>query len=220
MRTGVESYQVQFDPGLARTLVEFLRQPDPVERGGVLLGRRGGAKIHVSLAVFPPQLVHAASHCAFDVAAIEFLRNATSTLEPAELTRPVEKIVGWVHTHPKIGLYLSNTDVTTFAAWRQLDPAAIAVVIDPYLAGTGIEQIGWWAAPDGDEPAEPGPRMTERRSVSEAAPAKQEALSWADSAQLAAAVAREGDGGRWEIVGAAGVHTVFPIPRAESEQGE
>ena len=217
MEPGDESPKVQFDPGLARTLVEFLRQPAPIERGGVLLGRRNDEKIHVSLAVFPPQLVHASSHCAFAVNAIEILRNASDTVEPAGAMRPVEKIVGWVHTHPTIGLYLSNTDVTTFASWTRLDAAAVAVVIDPYLAGDEIDRIGWWAAPDGDAPVEPGPRMADRQRVSEVDPAAPDALSWAASALLAEAIDREGNGGGWEIVSATGVHSVFPRPQPRPE---
>jgi proteasome lid subunit RPN8/RPN11 len=211
-----ERYRVKFTPGLARILVEFLRMPEPVERGGVLLGRRGGAKIHVALAVFPPQLAHASGHCAFDVASIEYLRNATSTFDRDEM-RPVEKIVGWVHTHPKHGLFLSGTDVTTFANWTQLDPAAVAVVIDPYLPGSNIDRIGWWAAPDVDEAAVDGPRMTGRRSVAEASPAEPDTLSWEGSARLAAAVTQEGNAGRWELVSASGVHCVFPTPQLVTE---
>ncbi|GIE35207.1 hypothetical protein Ait01nite_082520 [Actinoplanes italicus] len=219
MSTVVERYHVKFAPGLARILIEFLRQPEPVERGGVLLGRRGGAKIHVALAVFPPQLAHAAGHCAFDVSSIEYLRNATSTFDGDEM-RPVEKIVGWVHTHPRHGLFLSGTDVTTFATWTQLDPAAVAVVIDPYLPDPDLDRIGWWAAPDEDEAAVEGPRMTGRRPVAEASPADPDTLSWEGSARLAAAVVEEGNGGRWELVSASGVHTVFPSPQIATEESE
>ncbi|RSM64691.1 hypothetical protein DMB66_18770 [Actinoplanes sp. ATCC 53533] len=217
MEPGDEGPKLQFDPGLARTLVEFLRQPAPVERGGVLLGRRSGTKIHGSLVIFPPQLAHASSHCAFAVNAIEILRNASDMVEPADAMRPVEKIVGWVHTHPTIGLYLSNTDVTTFATWTHLDADTVAVVIDPYLAGDELDRIGWWAAPDGDAPVEPGPRTADRQRVSEVEPAEADTLSWAESGLLAEAIGREGNGGRWEIVSATGAHSVFPRPQRRPE---
>ncbi|MDY7083636.1 MAG: Mov34/MPN/PAD-1 family protein [Actinomycetota bacterium] len=207
---------MRFEPGLARTLVAFLRQLGPVERGGVLLGRRDEGTTQVSLAVFPPQLAHASSHCAFAVNAIEILHNASGTIEADDVLRPVEKVVGWVHTHPKIGLYLSNTDVTTFAAWTQLDPAAVAVVVDPYQSGDDVDRIGWWSAPDRDAPVEPGPRTADRQPIREVEPAPEDTLSWTGSALLAEAVEREGNGGCWEIVSTTGVHSIFPTPQVEA----
>lgn len=207
---------MQFEPGLARTLVAFLRQLGKVERGGVLLGRRDERTTQVSLAVFPPQLAQASSHCAFAVNAIEILHNASDTIEAAGVLRPVEKIVGWVHTHPTAGLYLSTTDVTTFAAWSQLDPAAVAVVIDPYHPGDDVDRIGWWSAPDRDAPVEPGPRTADRQPIREVEPAPEDGLSWVGSALLAEAVEREGNGGCWEIVSTTGVHVVFPRPEVEA----
>ncbi|MHA2504109.1 MAG: Mov34/MPN/PAD-1 family protein [Candidatus Kariarchaeaceae archaeon] len=44
-------------------------------------------------------------------------------------------IVGWVHTHPGLSAFLSNTDIKTQSLYQALMPNAIAVVIDPVQYG-------------------------------------------------------------------------------------
>ena len=40
-------------------------------------------------------------------------------------------VVGWYHSHPGFGCWLSFVDVKTQRSFEQLDPRAVAVVIDP-----------------------------------------------------------------------------------------
>ena len=42
-----------------------------------------------------------------------------------------ENSVGWYHSHPQFGPWLSGTDVRTQQQFEQLDPRAVAVVLDP-----------------------------------------------------------------------------------------
>ncbi len=42
-----------------------------------------------------------------------------------------ETIVGWVHTHPSFGCFLSGTDKSTQRIYQNLFPQAVALVIDP-----------------------------------------------------------------------------------------
>lgn len=44
-----------------------------------------------------------------------------------------EYIIGWIHSHPSFGLFLSSTDIFTQELFEQLYPDAIALVIDPTL---------------------------------------------------------------------------------------
>ena len=41
-----------------------------------------------------------------------------------------EFIVGWFHTHPRLGLFLSPTDVINQLGYQSLNPKAIAIVFD------------------------------------------------------------------------------------------
>ena len=42
-----------------------------------------------------------------------------------------EKIVGWYHSHPKMGCFMSSTDIDTQRRYQALFPTAVALVIDP-----------------------------------------------------------------------------------------
>lgn len=51
-----------------------------------------------------------------------------------------EFVLGWYHSHPFLGLFLSITDIETHCMAFQLRyTKAVAVVIDPALATTGIK---------------------------------------------------------------------------------
>ncbi|MHA2103579.1 MAG: hypothetical protein ACW981_09125 [Candidatus Hodarchaeales archaeon] len=41
-----------------------------------------------------------------------------------------EFIVGWIHSHPGLSIFLSGTDVSTQKLYQQMDPRAVAIVID------------------------------------------------------------------------------------------
>lgn len=43
----------------------------------------------------------------------------------------VENVVGWYHSHPGFGPWLSIVDVTTQGAFERLNHRAVAVVVDP-----------------------------------------------------------------------------------------
>jgi hypothetical protein len=42
-----------------------------------------------------------------------------------------EMVVGWYHSHPGFGCWLSGVDVNTQQSFEQLNPRAVAVVVDP-----------------------------------------------------------------------------------------
>ena len=120
-------------PGLARSLLRYFGESYRDERGGVLLGQRRNHSSCIAAAVFPPQLARARDHCAFDVAGIDVVRKAVTELLDGDLRQRTGTIVGWVHSHPGHGLFLSASDATTLLSWVQLDQNTVAVVADPYL---------------------------------------------------------------------------------------
>lgn len=46
-------------------------------------------------------------------------------------------VVGWYHSHPGFGCWLSSVDVNTQQSFEQLHPRAVAVVIDPIQSVRG-----------------------------------------------------------------------------------
>lgn len=55
---------------------------------------------------------------------------------PNGLYRP-ESVVGWYHSHPGFGCWLSSVDINTQQSFEQLNPRAVAVVIDPIQSVKG-----------------------------------------------------------------------------------
>jgi len=48
------------------------------------------------------------------------------------------RIVGWYHSHPGHGLFLSQTDVQTHMQFCQFSPYAVSLVADPQSEEFGI----------------------------------------------------------------------------------
>jgi 26S proteasome regulatory subunit N11 len=55
-----------------------------------------------------------------------------------KLTLPSpETVVGWYHSHPGFGCWLSSVDINTQQSFEQLTPRAVAVVVDPIQSVKG-----------------------------------------------------------------------------------
>jgi 26S proteasome regulatory subunit N11 len=51
--------------------------------------------------------------------------------------RRPETVVGWYHSHPGFGCWLSSVDINTQQSFEQLTPRAVAVVVDPIQSVKG-----------------------------------------------------------------------------------
>lgn len=126
--------------GLNRMLRAYLAR-FATERGGLLVGFRQDDRLDVTAAVFPSQRTSARARCSFDTRLVDVVHRAIDT-EP-------ESILGWVHSHPRHGVYLSEQDIRTLSAWTGLDAEAVAMVVDPHVGtatgtATGSVPIGVW----------------------------------------------------------------------------
>ena len=54
------------------------------------------------------------------------------------------RIVGWYHSHPGYGIFMSETDLNTQSKLLQFSPFVIALVVDPEINEFGI----WALEPD------------------------------------------------------------------------
>mmetsp|Transcript_4388 Transcript_4388/g.5537 ORF Transcript_4388/g.5537 Transcript_4388/m.5537 type:complete len:306 (+) Transcript_4388:239-1156(+) len=61
----------------------------------------------------------------------------TKMLDMLKLTGRPEAVVGWYHSHPGFGCWLSSTDCNTQQSFEQLNKRAVAVVIDPIQSVKG-----------------------------------------------------------------------------------
>ena len=58
-------------------------------------------------------------------------------LDMLKQTKRSEMVVGWYHSHPSFGCWLSSVDINTQQSFEQLHPRCVAVVIDPIQSVRG-----------------------------------------------------------------------------------
>ncbi|RKO97357.1 hypothetical protein CXG81DRAFT_24462 [Caulochytrium protostelioides] len=61
----------------------------------------------------------------------------TNMLEMLKQTGRPEMVVGWYHSHPGFGCWLSSVDINTQQSFEALHPRAVAVVVDPIQSVKG-----------------------------------------------------------------------------------
>lgn len=61
----------------------------------------------------------------------------TAMLDMLKQTGRPEVVVGWYHSHPGFGCWLSSVDCNTQQSFEQLHPRAVAVVVDPIQSVKG-----------------------------------------------------------------------------------
>jgi len=61
----------------------------------------------------------------------------SNMLELLKQTGRPETVVGWYHSHPGFGCWLSSVDVNTQQSFEQLNKRAVAVVVDPIQSVKG-----------------------------------------------------------------------------------
>ncbi|KAF2404306.1 Mov34-domain-containing protein [Trichodelitschia bisporula] len=61
----------------------------------------------------------------------------TKMMDMLRQTGRPEVVVGWYHSHPGFGCWLSSVDINTQQSFEQLTPRAVAVVVDPIQSVKG-----------------------------------------------------------------------------------
>ncbi|PCH41152.1 Mov34-domain-containing protein, partial [Wolfiporia cocos MD-104 SS10] len=61
----------------------------------------------------------------------------TKMVDMLKQTGRSEMVVGWYHSHPGFGCWLSSVDTNTQQSFEQLDPRSVAVVVDPIQSVKG-----------------------------------------------------------------------------------
>ncbi|KAH9910237.1 maintenance of mitochondrial structure and function-domain-containing protein [Fomitopsis serialis] len=62
---------------------------------------------------------------------------STKMVDMLKQTGRSETVVGWYHSHPGFGCWLSSVDINTQQSFEQLDPRSVAVVVDPIQSVKG-----------------------------------------------------------------------------------
>jgi proteasome lid subunit RPN8/RPN11 len=147
-------------PALADEIEEHAFSESSKEVGGILVGTLTGAGIDLAGAIPALRAEGAAMNVTFthDVWA--------DVMDTIDDKFPGEQVVGWYHTHPSFGLFLSEYDLFIHRNFFS-DSRMMALVIDP-IAG----ELGWFGYQDNDI-KEVGRERTRRAPLRHAAASEQ-----------------------------------------------
>ena len=123
--------------------MDFTAPRGRMEMGGLLVGHIGNdGVIHVVTGFFPEQIRATPGYCEFDGswAAIAASACQHANENSSDRSCPDVRIVGWIHTHPDLGLFLSSIDVSTYSFLKGMVPDSkfIAIVVDPLRNEDGV----------------------------------------------------------------------------------
>lgn len=123
-----ENVKVYIKQDIYKALEKLSASDTTKELGSILLGRNGDAlgKTHVVISAYieAKYTDASASTLTFTHKTWEYVH------KEQELKYPNDKIIGWQHTHPSYGIFLSNYDIFIQENFFNM-PFQIAYVIDP-----------------------------------------------------------------------------------------
>ena len=109
----------------------------PYERIGLLMGTLQDSALWINDTI-PGETEISEVSCAFPTDLLA--RVATDIVEG----RMEGRIVGWYHSHPGLGLFLSQTDMQTHMQFCQFSPYVVSLVAEPKA-----EEFGIWIFENG-----------------------------------------------------------------------
>jgi proteasome lid subunit RPN8/RPN11 len=122
--------QVYIKKSALQNLITHLESNLSVEQGGILFGNAyqdpSSQTIYVEItaAVAAPATIGTSAH-------LDFTPDSwTGIMDYARVEHPEENIVGWYHSHPNIGVFMSGTDMRTQQAFFY-HPWCLSIVYDP-----------------------------------------------------------------------------------------
>ena len=136
-----------FEAVVPTSLVEqaeaFTAPRGHMEMGGLLIGHVDDKGRNVcAVGIFPEQIEETPSYCEFDgkwmamcAAAADFANSQIGSEDTPNL-----RVIGWIHTHPGLGLFLSGIDIKTYEDNLNMtkDGRFVAVVVDPLEGNNGV----------------------------------------------------------------------------------
>lgn len=126
-------------------LISHLEADVSVEHGGILFGQaytdfEHGIYVEITAAVAAPRTIGTGAHLEFTSESWQGIMNH------AKEAHPEANIVGWYHSHPNLGVFMSGTDMNTQRAFFY-HPWCVSIVCDPvrkhigYFLGIEAEKV-------------------------------------------------------------------------------
>ena len=142
-RQTVQPYPAKVPKEIIDQTTAFTQPRGHLEMGGLLIGHVDHEGNNVVVCGFFPRQDEASSgYCEFSGS---FNAIASAACDHANERAggphtPPLRIIGWIHTHPDIGIFLSGIDINTFGILRRasFEHRSVAVVVDPLQEQHGV----------------------------------------------------------------------------------
>lgn len=116
--------QIVIFPGILSLILSKAARAGRTEIGGFLIGKIKRNQLIITRATFPRQ-IGTSTHVSINDVDMALLAEELAERGAGEV------IIGWHHTHPGLGVFLSGTDVSTQRRYQAFFPEAVAMVMDP-----------------------------------------------------------------------------------------
>lgn len=126
--------QVHIAAGVVRSIRQHARASMKTEVCGVLIGREEGAQVIASACIQGVNAAQGGAHVTFTQETWEHI------YQIKDKEYPEERIVGWYHSHPSFGIFLSDHDLFIHENFFS-SPSQVAWVYDPVSDEEGC--FGW-----------------------------------------------------------------------------
>ena len=142
-RPDVQPFPAKVPKEIIDQTTAFTQPRGRLEMGGLLIGHVDHEGNNVVVCGFFPRQDEATSgYCEFNGS---FNAIASAACDYANERAggphtPPLRIIGWIHTHPDIGIFLSGIDINTFGILRRasFEQRSVAVVVDPLREQHGV----------------------------------------------------------------------------------
>lgn len=125
--------EIEISPLAYAKIIDWASANTEREVGGYLVGIIEDKKVIITEVTFSVEK-STPTHVSLDVMA------QMRIIEEIEKREGKETILGWWHTHPSYGLFLSSTDIATQQVYQSLLPEAVAMVNDGNAFAASQEQ--------------------------------------------------------------------------------
>lgn len=133
--TGTKTVCYAIAPEAQHVIYTHARETPAVEVGGLLLG-----EVYQQGTRYLVQVTHAlpARHTEARAVAVTFTSDTWLDLIASRARYPDNMTVGWYHSHPGMGVFLSGQDLFTHRSFFADKPWYLALVIDPQFGEQGV----------------------------------------------------------------------------------
>lgn len=122
----IKTKKVLVKPSVISRFFYFASLNPKIETAGLLIGRLEGESLVITD-------VHNCKKSKSETTTVEI--SSEEIVEVSGILDRGHYIVGWAHSHPRFGVFMSSKDITTQKDFQNIFSDSVALVLDPFSKG-------------------------------------------------------------------------------------